>query len=375
MLDSPLWKLLFRLEGWNSNFSQVRAYEESQRQKRAEFKEKERKTRHRAAEDPDYGKPSHKKRVRNQQLFGDGTLPDHGAQNAADPPAGRLAGSAWGEQHGAVEADDSPSAKSEDKMEGLSFHGTSPLASPTSSTRRERRQGLLSEDTTSSTALAVSSGPPIHPSLLLPGPEAKINWQFLYKQKRRLEENWSAGRFTNFQLPHPNHPEEAHTECVYTIQYSGKYLVSGSRDKSIRVWNLDTLRLIHPPLVGHSASVLCLQFDERPDQDIIVSGGSDCRVILWRFSTGRIIKEIDKAHSESVLNLRFDDRYLVTCSKDKTIKVWEWGRKTTPPELTGHKDWVNSIAFSLDGTKLVSGSRDATVKLWESESGALVTQL
>ncbi|XP_014557623.1 hypothetical protein COCVIDRAFT_96688 [Bipolaris victoriae FI3] len=409
VLDSPLWKLLFRLEGWNSNFSQVRAFEESQRQKRADFKEKERKTRHRAAEDTDYGKPSHKKRVRNQQLFGDGTLPDNGAQNALDSPASRPTGNAWGEQHGAVEADDSP-VKSEDKMEGLSFHGTSPLASPTNALRRERRQGLPSEDTTSSTTSAVSNSPPIHPSLLLPGPEAKINWQFLYKQKRRLEDNWSAGRFTNFQLPHPNHPEEAHTECVYTIQYSGKYLVSGSRDKTIRVWNLDTLRLVHPPLIGHSASVLCLQFDERPDQDIIVSGGSDCRVILWRFSTGRIIKEIEKAHSESVLNLRFDDRYLVTCSKDKTIKVWN--RKEMMPTddtypsstmksaakfpsyiinmqdyvaqqhlhlkplapyslimtLEGHGAAVNAIQI-LDG-QIVSASGDRSVKCWDVRTGA-----
>ncbi|KAL6158752.1 hypothetical protein ACJBU6_02853 [Exserohilum turcicum] len=412
VLDSPLWKLLFRLEGWNSNFSQVRAYEESQRQKRAEFKEKERKTRHRAAaEDTDYGKPSHKKRVRDRQLFGDGTLLDSGAQNVADPLTTRAAGSTWGEQHGTVEADDSPSAKSEDKMEGVSFHDASPLASPTHVARREKRQGLLSEDTSSPTTASASfAGPPIHPSLLLPGAEARINWQFLYKQKRRLEDNWSAGRFTNFQLPHPNHPEEAHTECVYTIQYSGKYLVSGSRDKSIRVWNLDTLRLIHAPLIGHSASVLCLQFDERPDQDIIVSGGSDCRVILWRFSTGRVIKEIERAHSESVLNLRFDDRYLVTCSKDKTIKVWN--RKEMLPTddtypastiksgakfpsyiinmqehvasqhlhfkplapyslvmtLEGHGAAVNAIQI-LDG-QIVSASGDRSVKCWDVRTGA-----
>lgn len=63
-MDSPLWKLLFRLEGWNSNFPQVREYEETERQRRAGFKEKERKTRPRAAEDMDLDKPSSKRRVR-----------------------------------------------------------------------------------------------------------------------------------------------------------------------------------------------------------------------------------------------------------------------------------------------------------------------
>ncbi|KAI4684425.1 uncharacterized protein J4E84_006415 [Alternaria hordeiaustralica] len=411
VLDSPLWKLLFRLEGWNSNFPQVRAYEEAQRQKRAEFKEKERKTRHRAAEDTDYGKPSHKKRVRERQLFGDGAALENGTQNISEPMAvSGSAGNAWGEQHGAVEADDSPSVRSEDKMEGISFHGASPTASPTDVARRERRQGAVTEEASQASTSAETNGPPIHPSLLLPGPEARINWQYLYKQKRRLEENWSTGRYSNFQLPHPNHPEEAHTECVYTIQYSGKFLVSGSRDKSIRVWNLDTQRLVHPPLVGHAASVLCLQFDERPEQDIVVSGGSDCRVILWKFSTGRIIKEIEKAHSESVLNLRFDDRYLVTCSKDKTIKVWN--RKEMLPTddtypsstmksgarfpsyiinmqehvesqhlhfkpllpyslimtLEGHGAAVNAIQI-LDG-QIVSASGDRSVKCWDVRTGA-----
>jgi F-box and WD-40 domain protein 1/11 len=403
--------LLFRLEGWNSNFPQVRAYEESQRQKRAEFKEKERKTRHRTAEDIDYGKPSHKKRVRERQLFGDGTISENGAQNTPESLAvGGSATNAWGEQHGAVEADDSPSVKSEDKMEGVSFNGASPTASPTHVARREKRQGTLHDETSQTSASADTNGPPILPTLLLPGPEARINWQYLYKQKRRLEENWSTGRYTNFQLPHPSHPEEAHTECVYTIQYSGKYLVSGSRDKTIRVWNLDTQRLVHQPLLGHAASVLCLQFDERPEQDIIISAGSDCRVILWKFSTGRIIKEIEKAHSESVLNLRFDDRYLVTCSKDKTIKVWN--RKEMLPTddtypsstmksgarfpsyiinmqehvenqhlhfkpllpyslimtLEGHGAAVNAIQI-LDG-QIVSASGDRSVKCWDVRTGA-----
>lgn len=393
VLDSPLWKLLFRLEGWNSNFPQVRAFEEAEKQKRAETKEKERKTRPRAAEDMDYDKPSSKKRARERGLFGDGPSSEHSIRDKLEPLSigGVASGnSAWGEQHGLVEAD------ADDKMEGISFEKGSPTDS-----QLDRRS-----------TISDASGAHVEPSLLLPGPEVKVNWQYLYKQKRRLEENWKAGNYTNFQLPHPNHPDEAHTECVYTIQYSGKYLVSGSRDKTVRVWNLDTQRLVYKPLVGHTASVLCLQFDERPDQDIIVSGGSDCRIIMWKFSTGQILKEIEKAHSESVLNLRFDDRYLVTCSKDKTIKVWN--RKQMMPTddtypsstmksaakfpsyiinmqdqvetqhlymkpllpyslimtLEGHGAAVNAIQI-LEG-QIVSASGDRSVKVWNVRTGACV---
>jgi F-box and WD-40 domain protein 1/11 len=411
VLDSPLWKLLFRLEGWNSNFPQVRAFEELEKQNRVSNKQKERKTRPRAAEDMDYEKPSSKKRVRERQLFGDGQSSDHSIHDKLEPLSigGSVAGgSSWSEQHGLVEADNSP-VKEEDRMEGVSFD--SALVPSSADTPQGGRIVGSSQSSTLFRTLDMS-GTPVLPSLLLPGSEPRINWQYLYKQKRRLEDNWNAGRYSNFQLPHPGHPEEAHTECVYTIQYSGKYLVSGSRDKSIRVWNLDTQRLIHKPLFGHTASVLCLQFDERPEQDIIISGGSDCRIILWQFSTGRIVKEIEQAHSESVLNLRFDDRYLVTCSKDKTIKVWNrrqmWPTDDTYPSSTmksaarfpsyiinmqeevvnqhlqfkpllpyslimtleGHGAAVNAI--QILGENIVSASGDRSVKVWNVRTGACI---
>jgi F-box and WD-40 domain protein 1/11 len=232
----------------------------------------------------------------------------------------------------------------------------------------------------------------------------KLNWQYLYSQRRRLEANWETEKYTNFQLPHPNHPKEAHKECIYTIQHSGKYLVSGSRDRTLRIWDLDTRRLVREPLYGHSGSVLCLQFDADPDEDLIVSGSSDATIILWKFSTGQIIQRIKKAHQESVLNVRFDKRVLVTCSKDKTIKVFNrrplhpgevgypdagilpgvqpvptylnnYGFSPTPTAglpvkpaysmiacLIGHSAAVNAV--QIHGDEIVSASGDRSVKVW-----------
>lgn len=221
----------------------------------------------------------------------------------------------------------------------------------------------------------------------------KPSWPWMYKYRRLLERNWDTGTYTSFRLPHPDHEEEGHRECVYTIQHSGNHLVSGSRDKTIRCWDLTTNRLRIPELYGHDASVLCLQFDERPgpEHDIIISGGSDNLVIIWQFSTGKLLKKMSDAHTESVLNLRFDDRYLVTCSKDKTIKIWNRHEiatndkiipkrqlevfdsqlvtePTLPPftlldTLEGHQAAVNAV--QINGDIIVSASGDRTIKSWD----------
>lgn len=228
----------------------------------------------------------------------------------------------------------------------------------------------------------------------------RINWKYLYNLRMRLEQNWNTCAASTFQLPHPNHPEEGHMECVYSLQFDSKYLVSGSRDKTLRIWDFKTRRLIGRPLAGHKGSVLCLQFDADPAEDVIVSGSSDSNIIIWKFSTGEKIQTIDKAHTESVLNLRFDNRVLVTSSKDRTIKIFnrkplhfgEVGYRegfafqaarqmrrygyeadmshelpVRPPwtmigTLRGHSAAVNAIQV-LDDT-VVSVSGDRHIKIW-----------
>ncbi|RDA95953.1 hypothetical protein CP533_5931 [Ophiocordyceps camponoti-saundersi (nom. inval.)] len=150
----------------------------------------------------------------------------------------------------------------------------------------------------------------------------RINWKYLYNMRRRLESNWELGKYTTFQLPHPLHPEEGHQEGIYTLQFDANYLVSGSRDQTMRIWNMHTSRLVRPPLTGHRGSVLCLQFDADPAEDLLVSGSSDSNIFIWKFSTGELVQKITNAHRESVLNVRFDKRILVTSSKDKTIKIF-----------------------------------------------------
>ncbi|KAL3457589.1 WD40-repeat-containing domain protein [Aspergillus heterothallicus] len=392
VFDSRLWKDLYIDEGWRVDIEAIHAFEQEQSRLL-----QSRKSRSRNA-DIDLGEPKQKKRVPPGWLdsrtleYNNSNLSASEVQLHTAPTAERDC------DHPICDAVDSQCTSSSRSQE--------------SETRDESPQEIRSSNALQRGLSNVGKSPLL---IRMPNGSVKIDWPYLYRQRRHLEDNWVKGRYTNFQLPHPAHMDEAHGECVYAIQFIGKWLVSGSRDKTVRVWDLETKRLWHRPLLGHKKSVLCLQFDPNPSEDIIVSGSSDKSVIVWRFSTGEKIHEIAPAHDDSVLNLRFDSRYLVTCSKDKLIKVWN-RRHLSPLDdaypkvshgagvsyasyiidtseiplpvleaeiaknhirtlapysllmtLQGHAAAVNAIQLNND--EIVSASGDRTIKIWNVRNG------
>ncbi|KAI9673207.1 MAG: hypothetical protein M1817_003070 [Caeruleum heppii] len=417
-LDSRLWYRVFKREGWSADVREVlNAEEAASAQKSSPMTAPRTRRRELRATSRTETEPSPKRRAAHRGLFG-------GGMHTPAATSERTGSVSWETQHNMVDAEereqpDPPAHLREDEsMEDVDGGMADSVLRPSSSDAGDPGSEHLARPTLESLTRS---------ELFLPSCQGqrKLDWHYLYKQRRRLEDNWTAGRFVNFQLPHPDHEYEAHGECIYTIQYCGKYLVSGSRDKSLRLWDLDTRRLVRKPLYGHTGSVLCLQFDASEEEDLIVSGSSDTDVIIWRFSTGEMIKKIRHAHKESVLNLRFDKRYLVTCSKDKTINVWnrralaatdkefpsdaltnrtgtgcfpnyvlnmaaansplaeaQLSNRPRPPPippysllmtLRGHCAAVNAI--QVYGNQVVSASGDRTIKVFKLNSGHCVRSI
>jgi WD40 repeat protein len=63
------------------------------------------------------------------------------------------------------------------------------------------------------------------------------------------------------------------------------------------------------------------------------------------------------------------DGALIATGSYGTILIWNVRTQQQIQKLSGHTDWVKTIAFSSDGTTIVSGSSDKTVRIWETTTG------
>lgn len=122
-------------------------------------------------------------------------------------------------------------------------------------------------------------------------------------------------------------------------------LITGSYDRTARVWNLEAGTQIHC-LEGHTSAIRSLQFDEVK----LVTGSMDRTIRIWNWRMGTCLRVLE-GHTEGVVCVNFDEDVLASGSVDTTIKVWDFrnGGKFT---LRGHTDWVNCV------------------QLWDSNSGA-----
>ena len=153
---------------------------------------------------------------------------------------------------------------------------------------------------------------------------------------------------------------EGHITMVNTVSFSpdGTILASGSRDNTVRLWNVSTREQI-ATLNGHSSEVLSVAFT--PDGTTLASGSNDGTVKLWDVAT-RESTDTFEEHTKAVL-LVFspDGKILASGSNDNTVRLWDVSARSTIAILEG----TGPVAFSPDGTLLAAGAPwDGTVKLW-----------
>ena len=168
---------------------------------------------------------------------------------------------------------------------------------------------------------------------------------------------------------------EGHEKLVWSVSLSsdGKTLASGSSDKTIKLWNVDTGKEIRT-LKDHEDAVSSVSLSS--DGKTLASGSSDKTIKLWNVDTGKEIHTLQD-HDDEVysVSLSPDGKTLASGSSDKTIKLWDVETSKEIRTLQDHDDLVYSVSFSSDGKTLASASYDKTIKLWDVKTGKEIRTL
>ena len=164
---------------------------------------------------------------------------------------------------------------------------------------------------------------------------------------------------------------KGHTNSITSVSFSndGEFIISGSSDCSIRVWDAKTGIQRGRPLCGHTFGVTSVALS--PDGNFLVSSSVDRTIRIWDINNGDCCLTCNS--DGSIYSVSFNGKYIVAGSTDGTIRILDvdTGIEACPP-LVGHTSSVNSVTFSPDGRYIVSGSSDKTIRLWDTSTGVEV---
>jgi WD40 repeat protein len=163
-----------------------------------------------------------------------------------------------------------------------------------------------------------------------------------------------------------------HSNYVFTIAVNpkGQTFVSGSADKTAKIWDIQTGEIIHN-LTGHSNFVCSVAVSH--DGKIIATGSYDKTFKLWHDLKSKTFIE----HSGAITAIAFSHQgdLFATASMDKTIKIWEVAQEQFKYTINEHKNYINALSFTKDGQKLISCDADKNIKIWDVQTGKEIFSL
>ncbi len=167
--------------------------------------------------------------------------------------------------------------------------------------------------------------------------------------------------------------------CIYTLKgYHDKIgavtfnasgsLLATAGEGAIDVWDVEKgICLYTLEEEGHKGRVKSVAFS--PDSQYLVSGSTDRTIKIWDLHKRWCIRNFT-GHGASVVSvsLSSDGEKIISSACERTIRIWDINENNHSQELTGHKNWVWSATFSLDNQLIASASQDESIIIWDANT-------
>ena len=159
---------------------------------------------------------------------------------------------------------------------------------------------------------------------------------------------------------------EGHEDDVNCLEFlpNGKFLASGSEDKTIKIWN--TIKgTLKATIEGHSGSIKCLAVHSKTA--LIISGSFDKTVRAWIFNQCKDVLTGSKNDVSAIISIP-KTSYVLSGGKEKYIRVWSIEKAIQLKLIETNMQSISVLATNPEGSHFASGGSDGIITLYSIDS-------